>query len=467
MDTPRTERDLLGNMKLPADAYYGVHTARAIENFPITGTPISTHTDLLVALACVKQAAALANRDLGLLPAENADVIVKACQDIRNGWGHDQFTVDVLQGGAGTSTNMNANEVIANRALELLGHNRGDYDSLDPIEDVNLCQSTNDVYPTAAKLAVRLRLGALRHDLTELRQAFQDKAVEFSSVVKMGRTQLQDAVPMSLGREFGAFGVTFGDDIARIDDAREQMTHVNLGGTAIGTGINAHPRYAATVCRHLADVTGVPIRQAFDLVEATQDIGPFLTVSGTVRRIAIKLSKICNDLRLLASGPVAGLGEIALPPMQGGSSIMPGKINPVIPETVNQIAFEVIGNDVTITLAAEAGQLQLNPFLPVITHTLLTSIDHLAAGCRILRSRCVTGISANTDRLRDNVARSPGIVTALSRTLGYAQCAAIAREALATHRTVAEVVTDRELLPLARLEQLITEAVMPRDPSRA
>jgi aspartate ammonia-lyase len=326
--------------------------------------------------------------------------------------------VDVLQGGAGTSTNMNANEVIANRALELLGQRLGEYRHLDPIEHVNLGQSTNDVYPTALRLALRVRLGELRRVLATLRESLLGKGMEFGSVVKMGRTQLQEAVPMALGREFTAFGITFRDDLARLDQVSEALAEVNLGGTAIGTGINAHPKYASTACRRLAELARMPVRPTFDLVEATQDAGAYVEVSGVLRRLAVKLSKLCNDLRLLSSGPVSGFGEITLPPMQSGSSIMPGKVNPVIPEVVNQIAFDVIGADVTVTMGAEAGQLQLNAFLPVIAHRLLSGTAHLTAGCQVLNERCVRGISANAERLRESVARSPGVVTALTPALG-------------------------------------------------
>jgi len=457
----RLERDSLGELELPADVYYGIHTERARENFPISGTPVSTHRELVIALVWVKAAAARANRELGLLDPRVAEAIGKACADIADGWGHDQFAVDVLQGGAGTSTNMNANEVIANRALELLGHRPGDYRHLDPIEHVNLGQSTNDVYPTALRLALRVRLGEVRSTLSTLRESLLGKVKEFGSVVKMGRTQLQEAVPMTLGREFAAFGLTFRDDLARLDQVYDTLAEVNLGGTAIGTGLNAHPGYPAAVCRHLAELAGMPVRPAFDLVEATQDAGVYVEVSGILRRLAVKLSKLCNDLRLLASGPVSGFGEITLPARQSGSSIMPGKVNPVIPEVVNQIAFDVVGADVTVTMAAEAGQLQLNAFLPVIAHRLLSGCAHLTAGCRVLDERCVRGIRANVDRLTETVARSPGVVTALSPVLGYAECARIAQEAAATGRTVTDIVSERGLLAPDHLTDLLATASRP------
>ncbi|WP_345202853.1 aspartate ammonia-lyase, partial [Streptomyces lavendulae] len=369
----RSEHDLLGNRDVPADAYWGVHTLRAIENFPITGTPISTYPHVIDALAAVKEAAALANAELGLLEPAKAAVIVAACQEIRGGKLHDQFVVDVIQGGAGTSTNMNANEVIANRALELLGHSRGDYRHVHPNEDVNLGQSTNDVYPTAVRIATVFAARGLLDAMAVLQNTFARKAAEFHDVLKMGRTQLQDAVPMTLGQEFSAFAVMLDEDRSRLAEALGLIHEINLGATAIGTGLNAPAGYAEAARRHLADITGLPLVTAPDLVEATQDCGAFVQMSGVLKRIAVKLSKTCNDLRLLSSGPRAGLGEINLPPVQAGSSIMPGKVNPVIPEVVNQVAFEVIGNDITITMAAEAGQLQLNAFEPIILHSLSKS----------------------------------------------------------------------------------------------
>ncbi|MET7394095.1 aspartate ammonia-lyase [Dactylosporangium sp. NPDC005572] len=451
----RSEHDLLGERDVPAEVYYGVHTARAVDNFPISGMPIATHRDLIVALACCKQAAALANRDLDLLAADKTDAILAACEDIRAGMLHDQFIVDVVQGGAGTSTNMNANEVIANRALEHLGHDKGRYDVLHPLEDVNRSQSTNDVYPTAVKIALHLSADRLRAAMIGLQAAFKAKAVEFADVVKMGRTQLQDAVPMTLGQEFGAFAVMVGEDIDRLSEATTLITEINLGGTAIGTGVNAHPQYAEVVCRHLASITGIPLKTAADLVEANQDAGVFVQLSGVLKRIAVKLSKICNDLRLLSSGPQAGLGEIRLPAVQAGSSIMPGKVNPVIPEVVNQIAFAVVGNDMTVTMAAEGGQLQLNAFEPIIAHSLFTSISYLRAGCQVLAERCVPGITAERDHLRQTVARSIGMLTVLSPYIGYAQATSLAQEALASGKGVYELVLAQDLLTRAELDALL------------
>ncbi|MFD9128815.1 aspartate ammonia-lyase [Kitasatospora sp. NPDC059571] len=454
----RTEHDLLGERAVPADAYYGIHTLRATENFAVTGIPISAHPDLVTALACVKQAAALANHDLGLLDAARTDAVVRACEEIRAGRLHEHFVVDVLQGGAGTSTNMNANEVVANRALELLGHPRGAYRHLHPLDHVNLSQSTNDAYPTAVRLALRSAVDRLRTALGELAAAFDGKADEFRHLVKIGRTQLQEAVPMTLGQEFGACATTTREDADRLGEAAGLLAEINLGGTAVGTGINTPPGYPEAVRRHLQRITGTPVGTAPDLIEATQDTGALLQLSGTLRRTAVKLSKTCNDLRLLSSGPRAGLAEIALPPVQAGSSIMPGKVNPVIPELVNQIAFTVIGHDLTVTMAAEAGQLQLNAFEPVIAHSLLESADRLTTACRTLAVRCIAGITADEDRLRENVERSAGLATALSPYLGYAAAGALAAEARATGDGIRDLVLRRGLLDRERLDEALGAA---------
>ena len=456
----RIEHDLLGNREVPAEAYYGVHTLRAVENFPITGTPISIYPDLIVALACIKQAAALANRELGLLDKEKTEAIVKACEDIRAGKLHEQFVVDVIQGGAGTSTNMNANEVIANLALEHLGRQRGEYQYLHPNEHVNMSQSTNDVYPTSLKVATYFSIFRLVDSMVLLRRAFEVKAEEFKDVLKMGRTQLQDAVPMTLGQEFSTYAVMLGEDEERLKEAAMLIREINLGATAIGTGINAHPDYAELVCRRLSAITGIPLITAPNLVEATQDCGAFVQLSGVLKRVAVKLSKTCNDLRLLSSGPRAGLGEINLPPMQAGSSIMPGKVNPVIPEVVNQIAFEVIGNDLTVSFAAEAGQLQLNAFEPIIAHSLFKSITHLRNGCRTLAERCVQGITANRERLRASVENSIGVVTALNPYIGYANSTEVAHEALLTGRSVYDLVLEKKLLSKEKLDEILQPAVL-------
>jgi aspartate ammonia-lyase len=452
----RREHDLLGDRYVPADAYWGVHTLRASENFPISGTAISAYPHLINALAAVKEAAARANEELGLLTPGKADAIAAACREIRDdGRLHDQFVVDVIQGGAGTSTNMNANEVIANRALEILGHDKGDYGHLHPNEDVNLSQSTNDVYPTAVKVATIIAVRELLDAMGVLGKAFAAKAEEFRDVLKMGRTQLQDAVPMTLGQEFSTYAVMLEEDHSRLAEAVSLVHEINLGATAIGTGLNAPTGYAEAARRHLAAITGLPLVTAANLVEATQDCGAFVHLSGVLKRIAVKLSKSCNDLRLLSSGPRAGLAEINLPPVQAGSSIMPGKVNPVIPEVVNQVAFEVIGNDVTITMAAEAGQLQLNAFEPIILHSLSESITHLRAACLTLAERCVSGITANTETLRATVENSIGLVTALNPHIGYTAATGIAQEALATGRGVAELVLERGLLPADRLAALL------------
>ncbi|WP_309115869.1 aspartate ammonia-lyase [Saccharothrix sp.] len=456
----RREHDLLGDRDVPADAYWGVHTLRAKENFPITGTPISAYPHLVEALAAVKEAAALANAELGLLDSAKAAAIVEACREIRAGKLLDQFVVDVVQGGAGTSTNMNANEVVANRALELLGHEKGRYSHLHPNEDVNLGQSTNDVYPTAVRIATISAVRGLLEAMSVLQDAFARKAVEFRDVLKMGRTQLQDAVPMTLGQEFSTYAVMLDEDRARLAEAVGLIHEINLGATAIGTGLNAAPGYAEAARRHLAEITGLPLVTAANLVEATQDCGAFVQMSGVLKRIAVKLSKTCNDLRLLSSGPRAGFGEITLPPVQAGSSIMPGKVNPVIPEVVNQVAFEVIGNDVTITMAAEAGQLQLNAFEPIILHALSESITHLRAACLTLADRCVSGITANTEALRAAVENSIGLITALNPHIGYTAATDVAKEALATGRGVAELVLEKGLLPADSLADLLRPEVV-------
>lgn len=451
----RTEHDLLGDRQVPADAYYGVHTLRAVENFPITGTPISIYPELIKALATIKQAAALANHELGLLDQQRCDAIVNACKEIADGALHQQFVVDVIQGGAGTSTNMNANEVIANRALELLGHGKGEYQHLHPNEHVNIGQSTNDVYPTALKIATWFGIAGLVDAMAVLRKAFEEKADAFAHIIKMGRTQLQDAVPMTLGQEFSTYAVMLGEDEQRLREAALLICEINLGATAIGTGITAHPSYAPVVLKRLCDITGIPLSTAPNLIEATQDCGSFVQLSGVLKRVAVKLSKTCNDLRLLSSGPRAGFGEINLPPMQAGSSIMPGKVNPVIPEVVNQIAFEVIGNDVTVSFAAEAGQLQLNAFEPIIAHSLFKSVSHLRAGCLTLAERCVKGITANEDKLRAAVQNSIGVVTALNPYIGYENATAVAQEAHVTGGSVYEIVLRRGLLSQEELDRIL------------
>ena len=451
----RIEHDLLGDKEVPALAYYGIHTARALENFAISGVSISVHPDLVNALAAVKQAAAEANRELGLLSPEKAAAITAACEDIRSGQLHDHFVVDVIQGGAGTSANMNANEVVTNRALEHLGRERGDYGALHPLDDVNQGQSTNDVYPTAVRVALLWAIGRLLDGMAVLRATFRDKAETFADVLKMGRTQLQDAVPMTLGQEFNTYAIMIGEDEQRLAEASHLLYEVNLGGTAIGTGLNTAPDYPELACRCLARITGFPLVVSPDLVEASQDAGSLVQLSGVLKRIAVKVSKICNDLRLLSSGPRAGFNEINLPPVQAGSSMMPGKVNPVIPEVVNQIAFEVIGNDVTVSVAAEAGQLQLNAFEPIMAHALFESVMHLEAGFRTLAQRCVAGITANVDHLRTQVEASVGLATALNPLIGYSAATAIAQEAAATGRSVYDVALSSGLLTKQQLEEAL------------
>ncbi|MEO8627408.1 MAG: aspartate ammonia-lyase [Betaproteobacteria bacterium] len=451
----RIEHDLLGTRQVPAGAYYGIHTLRALENFPITGTSISIYPEFIDALACVKQAAAHTNHELGMLDEQRTSAIIQACREIRGGDWHDEFVVDVIQGGAGTSTNMNANEVIANRGLEILGHEKGDYQHLHPMDHVNLSQSTNDVYPTAINVALRFGLNRLLLAMAGLRKEFEAKAASFADVIKMGRTQLQDAVPMTLGQEFSTYAVMLEEDEQRLREAALLIQEINLGATAIGTGINAEPEYAARVAGYLSDISGITLTTAHNLVEATQDVGAFVQLSGILKRIAVKLSKICNDLRLLSSGPRAGFGEINLPPVQAGSSIMPGKVNPVIPEVVNQVAFEVIGNDVTVSFAAEAGQLQLNAFEPIIAHSLFKSLKHLRHACETLGGRCVRGITANRDHLRHMVENSIGLVTALNPYIGYENASMIAREAQATGASVYQLVLAKGLLTQAQLDDIM------------
>jgi len=402
--------------------YYGIQTLRALENFNISGIPLNFFPELVEALASVKLAATRANYDLGLLEKKISDAIERACIDIKNGRYQFHFVVDMIQGGAGTSTNMNANEVIANRALEIMGHKKGEYQYCHPNSHVNLSQSTNDVYPTAIKIALINSNKKLLVVLRDLIASLRHKAEEFSAVIKMGRTQLQDAVPMTLGQSFEAWAVTLEEEIERLEENAHLFLEVNMGATAIGTGINCDPEYAGLVIQHLQSITGLPVENALNLVEATQDTGSFVMYSSAIKRLAIKLSKISNDLRLLSSGPRTGINEINLPPMQPGSSIMPGKVNPVIPEVVNQIAFKVIGNDLTISIAAEAGQLELNVMEPIIVQSLFESIEMLINGMLTLRVRCIQGIMANEKRCRKLVENSIGLVTALNPVLGYETC---------------------------------------------
>jgi aspartate ammonia-lyase len=456
----RIEHDLLGEREVPDDALYGIQTLRALENFPISNVPLRDFPSLVAALAAVKEAAAVANAELGLLDAEVCGVIVQAAREVRAGRHHEHFLVDMIQGGAGTSSNMNANEVIANRALELLGRKRGEFQVVHPNNHVNLSQSTNDVYPTAIKLALHTSITALQDAMRALAASFLRKGEEFAEHIKMGRTQLQDAVPMTLGQEFSAFGHTILEDVDRLGESQALIREINMGATAIGTGINAPAGYPEHVRRHLSDITGVALITAPDLVEATADTGVFVQLSGVLKRCAVKLSKICNDLRLLSSGPRAGFGEINLPAMQPGSSIMPGKVNPVIPEVVNQVCFDVIGGDVTVTMAAEAGQLQLNVFEPVIAYRLLRGLETMRNACDVLRERCIDGVTANPDRMRWFVENSIGIVTALVPVLGYEVATDIAKEALRSGRGVYELVQERGLMTREELDRVMNPAAM-------
>ncbi len=452
----RKEHDLLGEREVPHEYYYGIQTLRALENFNITGVPLNFYPLLAEALGMVKMAAARANFEMGLLDKKVAGAIIQACQDIMNGRYHYYFVVDMIQGGAGTSTNMNANEVIANRALEIMGFEKGDYSHCHPNNHVNLSQSTNDAYPTAVKIALYNGNRRLVEVLGDLIGMLRVKARAFSHVLKMGRTQLQDAVPMTLGQTFEAWAVTLEEEIARLEQNVRLFLEINMGATAIGTGINAPAGYREIVTARLGEISRLDLKLAPNLVEATQDTGAFVMYSSAVKRLAVKLSKICNDLRLLSSGPRAGLNEINLPAMQPGSSIMPGKVNPVIPEVVNQVAFKVIGNDLTVTLSAEAGQLELNVFEPVIVQSLFESVEMLKNGMGTLTYRCIEGITANEANCRSMVENSIGLVTALNPVLGYEVCTKLAKEALETGSSVYQLVLDKKLLSRKELDELLS-----------
>ena len=458
----RLEHDLLGERNVPSEYYYGVQTLRAIENFNISGVNLNFYPILIDALAMVKEAAAEANFELGILDESIKSAIISACQEIKNGKYHNHFVVDMIQGGAGTSTNMNANEVIANRALEILGYEKGEYEFCHPNNHVNLSQSTNDAYPTAVKIALIYSNEKLIQVLGSLIESFQAKAKEFAHVIKMGRTQLQDAVPMTLGQAFEAYAVTLKEEVERLNQNAKLFLEVNMGATAIGTGINSEPEYADKVMKHLRRISKLDVTLALNLVEATQDTGAFVMYSSAVKRLAVKLSKICNDLRLLSSGPRTGINEINLPPMQPGSSIMPGKVNPVIPEVVNQIAFKVIGNDLTVTLAAEGGQLELNVFEPIIVQSLFESIEMLKNGMNTLKYRCIDGITANEERCREMVYNSIGLVTALNPIIGYEKSTKLAKVALDTGRSVYELVLEQKLLSKEQLDKVLAPENMIR-----
>ncbi len=451
----RNEHDLLGNRDVPYEYYYGIQTLRALENFNISGVALNFFPMLIDALAMVKEAAAEANCELGLMDERVKDAIVAACQEIVNGKYHNHFVVDLIQGGAGTSTNMNANEVIANRALELMGYEKGQYEHCHPNNHINLSQSTNDAYPTAVKIALIHSNEKLVDVLKSLIESFQAKAKAFAHVIKMGRTQLQDAVPMTLGQEFEAYASTLSEEVERLNQNAKLFLEVNMGATAIGTGINSEPEYAEKVMNHLRRITKLDLTLASNLVEATQDTGAFVIYSSAVKRLSVKLSKICNDLRLLSSGPRTGLNEINLPPMQPGSSIMPGKVNPVIPEVVNQIAFKVIGNDLTVTMAAEGGQLELNVFEPVIVQSIFESIEMLKNGMNTLKYRCIDGITANEEHCRNQVHNSIGLVTALNPIIGYEKSTVIAKAAMETGKSVYELVLEHKILTKEQLDKIL------------
>ncbi len=451
----RQEHDSLGQREISDDVYYGVQTQRAMENFAISGVSVGNFQHLVDGLAMVKKAAAMANHGLGVLDREKADAICRACDQLLEGKLHDNFTVDMFQGGAGTSTNMNANEVIANLGLEILGHNKGEYEHLHPNDHVNCSQSTNDAYPTAIKLSVLLSKQNLTRAMAELRNALRQKAEEFIDVLKMGRTENQDAVPMTLGQEFGAYAAMIDSAIRAIERSAEEFLDINMGATAIGTGINSPPGYATLVTQKLSEISGFKLERAQNLVEATQNAGTFVQMSATLKRAAVQISKICNDLRWLSSGPRCGLNEINLPPMQPGSSIMPGKVNPVIPELVNQICYQVMGYDAVVSMAAEASELELCMAEPIIAYDLLHGMMILKNACVTLASRCVVGIQANRDVCRGYVENSIGLVTALVPVIGYEPSAAIAKEALKTGGSVYELVLEKGLLSQAQLDDML------------
>ena len=449
----RVEKDSIGAKDVPADVYYGVQSLRAAENFPITG--LRMHPELIRSLACIKKAAALANREAGLLDVSRADAIVRACDEILAGRLREQFIVDPIQGGAGPSINMNANEVIANRAIELLGGVKGDYALVNPNDHVNCGQSTNDVIPTAGKMATLRLLQKLETELDRLRAAFEDKSREFDHVIKMGRTQMQDAVPIRLGQEFRAYADAVRRDTVRMDKAMDEMRTLNMGGTAIGTGINADETYLRRIVPILSEVSGMELTQASDLIDATQNPDPFVAVSGAVKTCAVTLSKIANDLRLMSSGPRTGFGEINLPARQNGSSIMPGKVNPVIPEVVNQVAFLIIGNDMTVTMASEGGQLELNAFEPIIFYCLFQSIGTLTYAVHTFVDNCVTGITANEERCRELVEGSVGVITALTPHIGYQHAADIAKRAILTGQSVRKLILQEKLLTPEEVDTIL------------
>ena len=456
----RVESDLLGELQVPIDAYYGVQTQRALDNYKISTTQMLHYPEYIIAIAYVKMAAAEANAELGVLDRTIADAIVKACQEIVDGKFHDQFPVDMMQGGAGTSVNMNANEVIANRALEIMGHNKGEYQYCSPNDHVNCAQSTNDAFPSAFRYTFVRMNRHLEKALQDLIDSFRAKGQEFKDIIKMGRTQLQDAVPMTSGQEFNAFANNLEEEIGNLERNAVLLKEINMGGTAIGTGLNAVPGFAELCTIRLSEFTGDKFEKAPDLVEATPDTGAYVSYSAALKRLAIKLSKICNDLRLMASGPRCGLHEINLPPMAPGSSIMPGKVNPVIPEVTNQVCFKVIGNDTTVAFAAEAGQLQLNVMEPDIVQCILESQTWLINVMNTLRTKCIDGITVNVDHCYEMVKNSIGIVTALNPYIGYKASTKVAKEALETGRSVYDLVLEHGLMTQEKLDEALDPKAM-------
>ena len=454
----RVETDSIGSMELPEEAYYGVQSLRAFNNFNITGRKM--HKLMIISLAEIKKAAAITNRNSGLLDSKKANAIIKACDEIINGKFHDQFIIDPIQGGAGTSANMNANEVIANRAIELLGGTKGNYAIVHPNDDVNMCQSTNDVFPTAGKMTALKLIPNVISELQKLYTSLELKSIEFDDVVKMGRTQLQDAVPMTLGQSFHSYSSAIKRDIDRLIKVQDEIRIVNMGATAIGTGINTTPYYMDNIVSTLNIISKLNLSQATDLIDGTQNIDCFVVVSGILKSSAVNLSKMANDLRLLSSGPKTGIAEIILPAKQNGSSIMPGKINPVIPEVVSQVAFNIIGNDATITMAAEAGQLELNPFEPVLFYNLFESIETLASAINTFEVNCVSGIKANKERCKELVENSVSIVTALCPYLGYKKSASIAKESLKTGVLVRNIVLKEGLMSEQKLNEVLNILTM-------
>ena len=454
----RVEKDSIGTKDVPENVYYGVQSLRAAENFHITG--LNMHPEIINSLAYIKKAAAITNCEAGLLDKRRTQAIVQACDEILEGKFREDFIVDPIQGGAGTSLNMNANEVIANRAIEILGGKKGDYSVVNPNDHVNCGQSTNDVIPTAGKMTSLRLLKKLKKQLLRLHSALEQKADEFDGVIKMGRTQLQDAVPIRLGQEFKAYSVAILRDLNRMDKAMDEMRTLNMGGTAVGTGLNADESYLRRIVPNLSEISGMDLVQAYDLIDATQNLDSFVAVSGAVKACAVTLSKIANDLRLMSSGPRAGFGEINLPAKQNGSSIMPGKVNRVIPEVVNQVAFNAIGNDMTITMAAEAGQLELNAFEPIIFYCLFQSIDTIAYAVNTFVDNCVIGITANETRCRYFVENSVGIITAICPYVGYQKAAEIAKEAIKTGESVRKLIIEKGLLTKEQMDEIMDPVQM-------